>query len=59
MAAGLAGLTVPLNIALFTNNEGSVTMAVVLASSVFTSLALLGTGILQGIGESNARQPSF
>ncbi|AKS39567.1 polysaccharide biosynthesis/transport protein [Anoxybacillus gonensis] len=52
MAAGLAGLTVPLNIALFTNHEGSLTMAVVLASSVFTSLALLGTGILQGIGES-------
>ncbi|WP_461200861.1 putative polysaccharide biosynthesis protein [Anoxybacillus sp. TBDG-1] len=52
IAAGLAGLTVPLNIALFTNNEGSATMAVVLASSAFTSLALLGTGILQGIGES-------
>lgn len=52
IAAGLAGLTVPLNIALFTNHEGSLTMAIVLASSVFTSLALLGTGILQGIGES-------
>lgn len=52
MAAGLAALTVPLNVALFTNDEGSATMAVVLASSIFTSLALLGTGILQGIGES-------
>ncbi|KFZ42305.1 polysaccharide biosynthesis protein [Anoxybacillus flavithermus] len=52
IAAGLAAVTVPLNIALFTNNEGSLTMAVVLASSVFTSFALLGTGILQGIGQS-------
>ncbi|MCX8002889.1 MAG: polysaccharide biosynthesis C-terminal domain-containing protein, partial [Anoxybacillus mongoliensis] len=52
IAASLAALAVPLNIALFTNNEGSATMAVVLASSAFTSLALLGTGILQGIGDS-------
>ncbi|MFD1929322.1 oligosaccharide flippase family protein [Sporosarcina siberiensis] len=48
-AFGLFALTVPLNIALFTNTEGSYVLAVIGISSVFTSLAILGTGILQGM----------
>lgn len=48
-AFGLFALTVPLNIALFTNTEGSHVLAVIGISSVFTSLAILGTGILQGM----------
>ncbi|MGX1901851.1 putative polysaccharide biosynthesis protein [Thermolongibacillus altinsuensis] len=52
IAFGAAALTVPINIALFTNAEGSAVMAIVLFSSGFTSLALLSTGILQGMNES-------
>ena len=48
-ALGLFALTVPLNIALFTNTEGSLMLAVINFSAVFTSLTLLGTGILQGL----------
>ncbi len=48
-ALGLVALTLPLNIALFTNAEGSLLLAVINLSSVFTSLTLLGTGILQGM----------
>lgn len=48
-AFGLFALTVPLNIALFTNTEGSYVLAIIGMSSVFTSLAILGTGILQGM----------
>jgi len=48
-AFGLFALTVPLNIALFTNTEGSYVLAIIGISSVFTSLAILGTGILQGM----------
>jgi O-antigen/teichoic acid export membrane protein len=53
-AVGIAALTLPLNIALFTNDEGSLTVAIISFSSVFTSLAVLGTGILQGINRSTA-----
>lgn len=48
-AFGLFALTVPLNIALFTDTEGSDVLAIIGLSSVFTSLAILGTGILQGM----------
>lgn len=48
-AFGLLALTLPLNLALFTNVEGSWMIAIISFSSVFTSLTLLGTGILQGM----------
>lgn len=48
-AIGLFALTLPLNVALFTNVEGSWMLAIINFSSVFTSLTLLGTGILQGM----------
>ena len=48
-ALGLFALTLPLNLALFTNLEGSWMLAIINFSSVFTSLTLLGTGILQGM----------
>ena len=48
-AFGLLALTLPLNLALFTNTEGSLMLAIINFSSVFTSLTLLGTGILQGM----------
>jgi O-antigen/teichoic acid export membrane protein len=48
-AFGLLALTLPLNLALFTNLEGSLVLAIIGFSSVFTSLTLLGTGILQGM----------
>lgn len=48
-AMGLLALTLPLNLALFTNLEGSSMLAIINLSSVFTSLTILGTGILQGM----------
>lgn len=48
-AVGLFALTLPLNIALFTNLEGSDVLSVIGLSAVFTSLSILGTGILQGM----------
>lgn len=48
-AFGLLALTLPLNLALFTNTEGSWVLAIICFSSVFTSLTLVGTGILQGM----------
>jgi len=48
-AAGLFGLTLPLNLALFTNLEGSTMLSIINISAVFTSLTLVGTGILQGM----------
>ena len=48
-AFGLLALTLPLNLALFTNLEGSSMLAIINFSSVFTSLTILGTGILQGM----------
>ncbi|RWZ59073.1 polysaccharide biosynthesis protein [Halobacillus fulvus] len=50
-AVGLLALALPLNLALFTNLEGSLVMAILGLSSVFTSLAVLGTGILQGLNK--------
>lgn len=48
-AFGLFALTLPLNLALFTNLEGSGVLSVIGISAVFTSLSILGTGILQGM----------
>lgn len=48
-ALGLFALTLPLNLALFTNLEGSTMLAIINLSSVFTSLTILGTGVLQGM----------
>lgn len=48
-AFGLFALTMPLNVALFTNLQGSEVLAIIGISSVFTSLSILGTGILQGM----------
>ena len=48
-ALGLFALTLPLNLSLFTNLEGSGVLSVIGFSAVFTSLTILGTGILQGM----------
>lgn len=48
-AMGLLALTLPLNLALYTNVEGSSMLAIINASAVFTSLTLVSTGILQGM----------
>lgn len=51
-AFGLFALTLPLNLALFTNLEGSAVLSVIGISAVFTSLSILGTGILQGMNRA-------
>lgn len=51
-AIGLCALTLPLNLALFTDLEGSTMLAIINLSSVFTSLTIIGTGILQGLNQS-------
>ncbi|WP_349408653.1 polysaccharide biosynthesis protein [Pseudalkalibacillus sp. SCS-8] len=48
-ATGLFALTLPLNLALFTNLDGSLVLAIINLSAVFTALTVLGTGILQGL----------
>ncbi|WP_341301611.1 polysaccharide biosynthesis protein [Lysinibacillus sp. FSL H8-0500] len=53
-AIGLLALTLPLNIALFKDLEGSLMLAIINFSAVFTSLTLLGTGILQGMNAAKA-----
>lgn len=52
-AVGLLALTLPINLALFKDLEGSLEIAIILFSSLFTSLAVLTTGILQGMNRSN------
>ena len=52
-AVGLFALTMPLNIALFSNGEGSSVLALLHFSSIFISLTILGTGILQGLNLAN------
>ncbi len=51
-AIGLFSLTLPLNLALFTNLEGSLVLAIINLSAAFTALTVLGTGILQGLEKS-------
>jgi O-antigen/teichoic acid export membrane protein len=48
-ALGLFALTLPLNLALFTDLEGSGVLSIIGLSAVFTSLSILGTGVLQGM----------
>ncbi len=48
-ALGLLALTLPINLALFTDIQGSWVLAVIGFSSIFTSLTVLSTGILQGM----------
>lgn len=42
-------LAEPINVALFTNSEGTPIVAIILAGSVLASLSVLGTGILQSL----------
>ncbi|MBH0230716.1 polysaccharide biosynthesis protein [Halobacillus yeomjeoni] len=49
---GILVLALPLNLSLFTNLEGSVILATLGFSSVYTALAVLGTGILQTLNRS-------
>lgn len=51
-AIGLLALTLPINRALFMDFQGSNVLAVIHFSSVFTSLTILTTGILQGLNRS-------
>lgn len=51
-ALGLLALTLPLNVGLFTNAEGSSMMAILNASAVLTALTILGTGALQGLNKA-------
>ncbi|TDQ36913.1 putative polysaccharide biosynthesis protein [Aureibacillus halotolerans] len=53
-ALGLAALAVPINIALFTDNQGSTAIALLGISSLFTSFSVLTTGILQGLNRAKA-----
>ncbi|MFB4475864.1 polysaccharide biosynthesis C-terminal domain-containing protein, partial [Oceanobacillus caeni] len=52
-AFGLLALTLPMNVGLFSDLEGSTMLAIIGFSSVFTSLTVLGTGILQGMNLAN------
>lgn len=52
-AFGLLALTLPLNLALFRDLEGSMVLAIIGFSSLFTSFTILGTGILQGMNRAN------
>ncbi|SDH88467.1 Membrane protein involved in the export of O-antigen and teichoic acid [Planococcus glaciei] len=51
-AVGLMALTLPINLGLFTDLEGSQVVAIISFSSLFTSLTVLGTGVLQGINKA-------
>lgn len=51
-AAGLVALTYPINLGLFTDLAGSSVLAIISLSSLFTSLTILGTGVLQGINKA-------
>ena len=45
-------LTLPINLALFKDLEGSLVLSFISVSAVFMSLSILGTGILQGINRA-------
>ncbi|MFS0750347.1 putative polysaccharide biosynthesis protein [Oceanobacillus sp. 1P07AA] len=51
MAIGMAALIIPLNMSLFTDTYGSELLSLLVFSSIFTSLSILSTGILQAINE--------
>ncbi|MBE5107946.1 polysaccharide biosynthesis protein [Bacillus thuringiensis] len=48
----LMALTVPLNVGLFTDAQGSSMLAVMIGSSYFTAIMVLTIGVLQGINRS-------
>ncbi|MFD1848660.1 DUF5693 family protein [Oceanobacillus bengalensis] len=48
-ALGLLALSLPINLGLFSDLEGSSLIAILGLSSIFTSLTVLSTGILQGL----------
>ena len=52
MAIGMFALTIPINLALFKDVSGSNILSILSLSAVFSSLTILGTGILQGINKS-------
>lgn len=56
-AVGIFALAIPMNVALFTNAEGSLVIAILGASSIFTSLTIVSTGVLQGM--NYARQAAW
>ncbi|MCT1576580.1 polysaccharide biosynthesis protein [Oceanobacillus kimchii] len=51
VAIGMAALIIPLNVSLFTDTYGSELIGLLVFSSIFTSLSILSTGILQAINE--------
>ncbi|MFD2611543.1 putative polysaccharide biosynthesis protein [Paenibacillus gansuensis] len=53
-AAGLAVLAVPINVMLYTNAEGSATMALLALTAVFSSLNIISGALLQGAGAVKA-----
>lgn len=51
-AVGLVLLTTPINLGLFTDTTGNTVLAIISLSSLFTSLTILGTGVLQGMDKA-------
>lgn len=51
-AVGLVVLTTPINLGLFTDTTGNSVLAIISFSSLFTSLTILGTGVLQGMDKA-------
>ncbi|WP_342528138.1 polysaccharide biosynthesis protein [Chryseomicrobium sp. FSL W7-1435] len=51
-AIGLVVLTTPINLGLFTDTTGNEVLAIISFSSLFTSLTILGTGVLQGMDKA-------
>jgi len=52
IGVGLFVLAGALNVALFENAQGTLILAIIHLSSIFTSLCILGTGILQGVNKA-------
>ncbi|WP_217562902.1 polysaccharide biosynthesis protein [Paenibacillus sp. GbtcB18] len=53
-AAGLASLTVPVNVMLYQSEEASGTMALLALTALFGTLNIVLAGVLQGLGAVNA-----
>ncbi|MBV6717450.1 oligosaccharide flippase family protein [Paenibacillus chitinolyticus] len=53
-AAGLASLTVPVNVMLYQSDEASGTMALLALTALFGTLNIVLAGVLQGLGAVNA-----
>ncbi|MBU8905971.1 putative polysaccharide biosynthesis protein [Desertibacillus haloalkaliphilus] len=52
-AIGLLALSIPINLALFTDLEGNAVIAVLSFSALFTAFSVLTTGVLQGMNRPN------